>query len=73
VLPHALRPRTRPLQPGAGLQGHHVSRASLWATGHGRVVGHHLASYQLNQVGNPSLDPYKYLPTSGNQHATLYL
>jgi hypothetical protein len=25
-----------------------------------RPVGHHLACYQLNQVGNPSLDPYKY-------------
>jgi hypothetical protein len=25
-----------------------------------RPTGHHLVCYQLNQVGNPSLDPYKY-------------
>jgi hypothetical protein len=36
-------------------------------------VGHHLACYRLNQVGNPSLDPYKYLPTGGNQSDTHYL
>jgi hypothetical protein len=32
-----------------------------WLVGHmaGRL-GHHLACYQLNQVGNLSLDPYKY-------------
>jgi hypothetical protein len=30
-------------------------------------AGHHLACYQLNQVGNPSLDPYKYpLPVEIN-------
>jgi hypothetical protein len=23
-------------------------------------AGHHLVCYRLNQVGNPSLDPYKY-------------
>jgi hypothetical protein len=23
-------------------------------------AGHHLACYRLNQVGNPSLDPFKY-------------
>jgi hypothetical protein len=27
-----------------------------------------LSSYQLNQVGNPSLDPYKYPSTCGNQN-----
>jgi hypothetical protein len=33
-----------------------------WLSGHvARPAGHHLASYRLNQVGNPSLDPYKYL------------
>jgi hypothetical protein len=33
--------------------------------GGGRIpcpAGHHLACYQLNQVSNPSLDPYKYPP-----------
>jgi hypothetical protein len=25
-----------------------------------RPVGHHLVSYRLNQVTNPSLDHYKY-------------
>jgi hypothetical protein len=30
-------------------------------------AGHHLVNYQLNQVGNPSLDPYKYPSTGGNQ------
>jgi hypothetical protein len=32
-----------------------------WSAGHvARPDGHHLACYQLHQVGNPSLDPYKY-------------
>jgi hypothetical protein len=35
--------------------------------GGGRLAGHHLVGYHLNQVGNPSLDPYKYPSTSGNQ------
>jgi hypothetical protein len=40
-----------------------------WPTGHVvRLVGHHLASYRLNEVGNPSLDPYKYPCTGGNQN-----
>jgi hypothetical protein len=31
-----------------------------WPAGHvARPAGHHLACYQLNQVSNPSLDPYK--------------
>jgi hypothetical protein len=34
---------------------------------------HHMACYRLNQVGNPSLDPYKYPLTGGNQNNTLYL
>jgi hypothetical protein len=34
-----------------------------WPLGHvARPVGHHLVSYRLNQVGSPSLDPYKYNP-----------
>jgi hypothetical protein len=29
-----------------------------WRPGHvARPAGHHLVSYRLNQVGNPSLDP----------------
>jgi hypothetical protein len=32
-----------------------------WLAGHvARPAGHHLACYRLNQVSNPSLDPYKY-------------
>jgi hypothetical protein len=32
-----------------------------WLPGHvARPAGHHIVSYQLNQVGYPSLDPYKY-------------
>jgi hypothetical protein len=47
---------------------------TLWLPGHVAIpTGHHLVSYQLNQVGNPSLDPYKYAPTGGNQYTTLYL
>jgi hypothetical protein len=38
-----------------------------------RPTSHHLVSYRLNQVGNPSLDPYKTPPTDGNQDTTLYL
>jgi hypothetical protein len=31
-----------------------------WPPGHvARPTGHHLVSYRLNQVGNPSLDPFK--------------
>jgi hypothetical protein len=46
----------------------------LWLPGHmARPGGHHMASYQLNQVGNPSLDPYKYPPNGGNEDTTLYL
>jgi hypothetical protein len=30
-----------------------------------RPVGHHLACYQLNQVGNPSLDHNKFPTTCG--------
>jgi hypothetical protein len=33
-----------------------------------RPAGHHLVSYQLNQVGKPSLDPYKYPSTDENQN-----
>jgi hypothetical protein len=45
-----------------------------WPPGHvARPAGQYLVSYKLNQVGNPSLDPYKYSPTGGNQHTTLYL
>jgi hypothetical protein len=33
---------------------------TLWPPGHvARPTGHHLVSYRLNQVGNPSLGPYK--------------
>jgi hypothetical protein len=35
--------------------------------------GHHLVCYRLNQVSNPTLDPYKYSPTGGNQSNTLIL
>jgi hypothetical protein len=32
-----------------------------WLLGHvARPGDHHLLCYQLNQVGDPSLDPYKY-------------
>jgi hypothetical protein len=37
------------------------------------LAGHHLECYQLNQVGNPSLDPYKYPLPVGNQNSTIYL
>jgi hypothetical protein len=44
-----------------------VSRGqTTWLAGHmARPAGHHLVSYQLNQVGNPSMDPYKYPSTGG--------
>jgi hypothetical protein len=38
-----------------------------------RSAGQHLVCYQLNQVGNSSLDPYKYPPAVGIQDTTLYL
>jgi hypothetical protein len=45
-----------------------------WPAGHvARLAGHHLACYRLNQVSNPSMDPYKYPHTGGNQSNTHYL
>jgi hypothetical protein len=45
-----------------------------WSPGHvARPAGQHLARYQLNQVGNSSLNPYKYPPADGIQDTTLYL
>jgi hypothetical protein len=45
-----------------------------WPMGHvARPAGHHLVCYRLNQVSNPSLDPYKCLPTGENQSNTHYL
>jgi hypothetical protein len=45
-----------------------------WPPGHvARPIDHHLVSYRLNQVDKPTLDPYKYPPTGGDQHTTLYL
>jgi hypothetical protein len=42
---------------------------TTWLTDHvARQAGHHLASYRLNQVGNPALDSYKYPSNSGNQN-----
>jgi hypothetical protein len=42
---------------------------ATWPAGHvARPADHHLASYRLNQVGNPSLDPYKCPSTDGNQN-----
>jgi hypothetical protein len=42
---------------------------TTWPADHvAKPAGHHLASYRLNQVGNPSLDPYKYPSTSENQN-----
>jgi hypothetical protein len=44
-------------------------RRTTWPAGHvARPAGYHLASYRRNQVGNPSLDPYKYPSTGGNQN-----
>jgi hypothetical protein len=41
---------------------------TTWPAGHmARLAGHHLASYQLNIVGNLTLDPYKYPSTGANQ------
>jgi hypothetical protein len=38
-----------------------------WLAGHvARLARHYMAWYRPNQVGNPSLDPYKYPPTGGN-------
>jgi hypothetical protein len=49
-----------------------VSRGETpWPAGHvARLALHHLECYRLNHVGNPSLDPYKYPPTCGNQSNT---
>jgi hypothetical protein len=42
---------------------------TTWSSGHvARLAGHHLVSYRLNQVGNPSLDLYKYPSTGENQN-----
>jgi hypothetical protein len=45
-----------------------------WSVGHvARPVGYYLVCFQLNQVGNPALDPYKYPPIGGNQSNTIYM
>jgi hypothetical protein len=45
-----------------------------WPPGHvARPADQQIANYRLNQVGNSSLDPYKYLPAGGIQDTTLYL
>jgi hypothetical protein len=61
--------------PGGGNKESKVSgHQTWWPTNHvARPAGQHLACYQLNQVGNSSLDPYKYPPTDGIQDTTLYL
>jgi hypothetical protein len=65
-------------QFGLRLRAHVSTRAgegqggggrNTWPACHvARSAGHQLVSYQLNQVGNPSLDPYKYPTTGGNQN-----
>jgi hypothetical protein len=69
------RPVNPTLQPLMGfLHGHALQEVvtrnpmlevsgsrTRWPAGHvARPAGQHLACYQLNQVGNSSLDPYKY-------------
>jgi hypothetical protein len=46
----------------------------MWSASHmARPAGHHLASYQLNQVGNPSLDLHKYpLPVEIRTHTIFW-
>jgi hypothetical protein len=45
-----------------------------WPADHmARPAGWHLVSYQLNHLGTPSMDLYKYPPTAENKHTTLYL
>jgi hypothetical protein len=76
------------LQPLTGfLHGHALQEAVIrnpklkvggsrirWPLGHvARPTGQHLAHYRLSQVGNSSLDPYKYPPANGIQDTTLYL
>jgi hypothetical protein len=42
---------------------------TTWPPGQlARPAGHHLVSYRFNQVGTPSLDPYKYPSVGGNQN-----
>jgi hypothetical protein len=45
-----------------------------WLAGHvARLTDRHLVCYQLNEVGNPSLDPYKYsLPVEIKATHTTY-
>jgi hypothetical protein len=76
------------LQPFVGLlHGHTLQEAvtrnmnlevgasqTWWPTDHvARPPDQHLVCYRLNQVGNSSLDPYKYPPADEIQDTTLYL
>jgi hypothetical protein len=46
---------------------------TTWLVGHmARPAVHHLVSYRLNQVGNPSLNPYKY-PYTGRKQNTHHI
>jgi hypothetical protein len=45
-----------------------------WPAGQvARPDSYHLVCYRHNHVGNPSMDPYKYSTTGGNQSNTHYL
>jgi hypothetical protein len=45
-----------------------------WLARHvARPAGQHLVCYRLNQVGNSSLDPYKYPRVDGIQYTILHL
>jgi hypothetical protein len=45
-----------------------------WSANHmDRPASHHLACYQLNQVGNPALDPNKYPPRWKSKQHTLHV
>jgi hypothetical protein len=46
---------------------------TTWPADHvAKPASHHLASYRLNRVGNPSLDPYQY-PSTGRNLKTYHI
>jgi hypothetical protein len=56
-----------PMIEVSGSQTRWPARHMTW------LAGQHPVCCQLNQVGNSSLDSYKYPPTIGIQDTTLYL
>jgi hypothetical protein len=59
--------------PGGDNKESEARNQTRWPQSHvASPTGQHLVCYQLNQVDNSSLDPYKYPPVGGIQDTTFW-